>query len=265
MASCVCPQGYIGSGFGQNGCRASTIDPCFFKTCLNGGTCVANGTIATCQCREGFDPPLCFRSRSRSACDSHPCQNGGTCTSLFGDLFMCRCPPTHTGDTCTTATSSCGGVLSSASGILKHPISDKYAHDSRCAWLIVTNSSQVLNITFTRFNLEASNECRFDWLQIHDGRSSSAYPIGRFCGGSLPKGGNIISTHNALYLWFRSDNTTSSDGFELTWEAIPPGEFKFNYNCLLESDIWLELLLVLIIGCSTHFHLSVSKSSVVIE
>lgn len=237
LATCECPLGYTGLGYGAAGCRPSTMDPCFFKRCLNGGTCVANGTIATCQCKEGFDPPMCLRNRLYSACSSQPCQNGGTCTSLFGDHFFCRCPATHTGLTCATATKSCGGILTSESGVLKYPISDKYDHDSRCAWLIVTNSSQVLNVTFTKFNLEASTDCRFDWLQIHDGRSSSAYPIGRFCGGSLPKGGNIISTHNSLYLWFRADNTTNHDGFELTWETIPPGEFYLMLLFSLEFSL----------------------------
>lgn len=48
--------------------------------------------------------------------------------------------------------------------------------------------------------------------------------IGRFCGNKMPKGGTIISTHNQLYLWFRSDNSTAHDGFELTWESIEPRE-----------------------------------------
>jgi cubilin len=58
--------------------------------------------------------------------------------------------------------------------------------------------------------------------QIHDGRSSASHMIGRFCGTTLPKGGNIISTHNSLYLWFRSDNSTAHEGFELTWDSIDP-------------------------------------------
>lgn len=32
-----------------------------------------------------------------------------------------------------------------------------------------------------------------------------------------------MSTHNLLYLWFRSDNSTAKDGFELTWDSIDPG------------------------------------------
>lgn len=59
--------------------------------------------------------------------------------------------------------------------------------------------------------------------QIHDGPTSGSYQIGRFCGNRLPKGGNIVSTHNALYLWFRSDSSLAKEGFELHWTSIAPG------------------------------------------
>lgn len=125
---------------------------------------------------------------------------------------------------CRTQIRSCGGIRNSFNGTLKYPIDGNYPHNAGCVWLISTNISKVLNVTFTKFNLEQSNECRFDWLQIHDGRSSVSQSIGRFCGDQLPKGGTIISTQNVLYLWFRSDNSSSNDGFELNWTSIDPGE-----------------------------------------
>ena len=100
-----------------------------------------------------------------------------------------------------------------------------YHNNARCAWLIRVNVTQVINVTFTKFSVEPGaiqNDCRFDWLQIHDGRSSANHMIGRFCGSALPNNGNIISTHNVLYLWFRSDNATAHEGFSLTWKAIEP-------------------------------------------
>lgn len=113
-----------------------------------------------------------------------------------------------------------------ASGSLKYPENEEpYEHNSRCAWLIQTNSSRVLNITFKSFELErpVGQMCKFDWLQIHDGPSSSSHLIGRFCGSGLPRGtGNIISSQNSLYFWFRSDNSSSHDGFQLEWDTIPP-------------------------------------------
>lgn len=57
---------------------------------------------------------------------------------------------------------------------------------------------------------------------MHDGRSTAAHLVGRFCGNQLPKGGKIISTTNNFYLWFKSDNKTSATGFELKWESVVP-------------------------------------------
>lgn len=61
-------------------------------------------------------------------------------------------------------------------------------------------------------------------LKIHDGPSAAAHMRGRFCGkkGDLNYPKDFISTHNSLYLWFRSDNSTAHDGFELTWDSIDP-------------------------------------------
>lgn len=233
MVSCDCPSGMVGFGIGPRGCRPNpNAEPCAARPCLNGGTCTANGTTGfQCQCAVGFAPPFCLPDMQHP-CVVNPCQNGGTClltTSLRQSLsdarYTCRCPLTHTGDTCGQELRTCGGVLSSRSGVLRYPVttSAQYGPNQRCAWLIQTNVTQVLNVTFRAFNVEASSECRRDWLQIHDGASSSAYMIGRFCGGSLPKGGNVVSTHNSMYLWFRSDNSTTSEGFELEWNTIDPG------------------------------------------
>lgn len=37
-----------------------------------------------------------------------------------------------------------------------------------------------------------------------------------------------------LYLWFRSDNSTARDGFELTWNSINPG-FFFQNNLSIKN------------------------------
>lgn len=126
------------------------------------------------------------------------------------------------GEKCEKQANDCGGVLNDLTGQLKYPTGSLYDHNSQCAWILRTNESMVLNVTFHRFELEDSSECRFDWLQINDGRSAAAQIIGRFCGSHKPLGGNIISSTNNLYLWFRSDNSTSKEGFELEWNSIPP-------------------------------------------
>ncbi|KAG4066297.1 hypothetical protein HA402_000521 [Bradysia odoriphaga] len=236
---CICPAGYVGSGFGSMGCSPGEIlrHPCSNNPCINGGTCSSNGTSFTCTCPVGTNPPLC--AYAFNPCAPNPCRNGGSCVRLRGFNYRCSCSPSFTGNLCETERSECGGVLSGQNGTLKYPLSDTYPHNSRCAWVIRTNASQVLNITFTKFAVEPSGPpCRFDWLQIHDGRTSSSHLIGRFCGIKLPKDGNFTSTTNTLYLWFRSDNSSSHDGFELNWSSIDPicgGTFEVDSHGIIAS------------------------------
>lgn len=219
---CICRRGYSGNGVGVNGCTAVAFDPCTALNCLNGGTCKANGTVATCQCPTGTVLPTC--ERVIDFCTPNPCQNNGTCARVGATRrYKCTCPKEFAGVNCQTQTRSCGGVRTEESGVISYPDAvSAYYHNSKCAWLLKTNHTKVLNITFTKFHIEPSQDCRYDWLQIHDGRSSASHTIGRFCGDKFPKGGNIISSHNQLYLWFRSDNTNAHEGFELSWESIDP-------------------------------------------
>ena len=63
-----------------------------------------------------------------------------------------------------------------------------------------------VNVTFLEFHLEDHNDHCHDWLQIHDGRDSTAHLIGRFCGANNPP--NFVSTTNKVYMWFDSDGMT---------------------------------------------------------
>jgi cubilin len=165
---CTCRYGFAGSGYGDNGCVQVAADPCNALLCRNGGTCVRNGTTAYCSCPAGTNPPLC--DRTRNGCDPNPCRNGGNCTNMrFGIGFRCTCARGFIGMRCENQQTTCGGVLATENGTLRFPTdptASTYQHNSRCAWLIRTNATQVLNITFTSFNIEFSSECRYDWLQV---------------------------------------------------------------------------------------------------
>lgn len=176
---CICPAGYTGSGVGQAGCVRGAFDPCAPNPCQNGGSCSPNslGTSFSCTCPPGTMRPLC--TISTDPCSHSPCQNGGTCTVVNGGTrYRCACPPKYTGLFCQSEVRACGGVLMGLRGTLRYPPSDNYPHNSRCAWLIKTNVTQVLNITFTRFDVERSQDCHFDWLQVSadDQRNVNASP-----------------------------------------------------------------------------------------
>lgn len=181
--TCICPVSYVGDGYGPNGCvrSNSTFNSCSLNPCQNGGTCFPVGAFGfRCECPPDTFLPRC--ARSQSPCSSNPCQNGGSCrlvTTANTLSYRCICPPGKIGRNCQLEQRTCGGVLNAFNGTLKYPPSNTYPHNSRCAWLIKTDEDKVLNVTFTKFELEAARECRFDWLQIHDGRSSASYMIGR--------------------------------------------------------------------------------------
>lgn len=104
-------------------------------------------------------------------CTPNPCQNGGSCrTNVYGRR-ICVCTPEFNGPLCANAKPACGGFFRNPSGQIAFPAEtgSKYDHSLSCAWVILTNHTLVLNVTFTRFSLESSHgndECRHDYVQV---------------------------------------------------------------------------------------------------
>ncbi|KAJ8936435.1 hypothetical protein NQ318_015581, partial [Aromia moschata] len=225
---CICPVGYVGNGIGPNGCvlSPSQLNPCASNPCVNGVCSVNNATgDYVCNCRRRYTGRNC--AIIKDPCLSNPCLNGGTCNDVSGITFKCVCPTGFFGARCDTQAQGkkrCGGKLLDKNGTLRYPAANHETYDNlaSCSWTIEVNNTKVINITFTKFDIEKSDGCRFDWLQIHDGPNSAAHSLGRFCGNAFPLGGKIQSTHNIIYFWFRSDRRTTKGGFELTWNATDP-------------------------------------------
>lgn len=165
--TCLCPPHYSGSGYGIFGCIPSnnTSDGCSGSPCQNGGTCISVGLFSyRCECPPNTVLPRC--SRAFGPCSPNPCRNGGTCIQTDRSQYRCACTSNRSGRNCQSENRACGGVLNSFNGTLKYPLSNTYPENSRCAWLIKTDEAKVLNVTFTKFHLEHSHDCRFDWLQV---------------------------------------------------------------------------------------------------
>lgn len=218
LVECRCPEGYQGSGMGPQGCQILSSS-CASNPCIH-GTCVSHGNSFICQCNAGYTGQTC--STIINPCTPNPCKNDGTCLVRFGAI-TCECTAAYQGPRCETPKETCGGIIRDYSGILTYPsMSVTYQHDLSCAFVIVTNSSLVLNVTFISFDLESTPGCRHDFLQIHDGGNAAGHQLGRFCGTKLPLDGNIITTHNMIYLWLNTDSSMAKTGFSLHWNSIEP-------------------------------------------
>ncbi|KAM8810851.1 cubilin [Eudromia elegans] len=229
---CSCTSGYTGSGYGPSGCSPLS-DICELQNPCANGQCLPTISGYFCVCNMGWTGTNC--TEDIDECASNPCQNGGTCTDGVGG-YSCECPSAWTGPHCQQAQHVCGGYLSGSRGTFSYPnnpSSQRYDNRVSCAWVIQTNPNKILRITFPFFQLEASNDCSSDFLQIHDGASASAHMLGKYCGSSPPA--ELSSSHRSLYFWFHSDHTITAGGFTVRWESQDPecgGELTGTYGSI---------------------------------
>ena len=111
-----------------------------------------------------------------------------------------------------------------------------YPPDSSCDWLITVPASNIVRLSFDRFDLEWSSECTADYVEVHDGISRYSRSKGRFCGSTIPE--DVLSTGRYMYVRFRSDSEYSFyEGFKATFTAEE------------KSSKWKMLTLIINILC----------------
>ena len=88
-----------------------------------------------------------------------------------------------------------------------------YNNNHRCSVVIRFSQGQRVSMQFLAFNLEPHSSCGYDWLEVRDGDTESADLIGsKLCGEQIPE--PIISSGNALYVYFRTDGSVVRTGFK---------------------------------------------------
>ncbi|KAK3553354.1 hypothetical protein QTP70_002432 [Hemibagrus guttatus] len=118
----------------------------------------------------------------------------------------------------------CGGHLTAPAGVLLSPGWPGYYKDSlSCEWVIEARKDHAIKISFDRFQTEVN----YDTLEVRDGPSNSSPLIGEYHGTQAPH--FLISTGSSMYLLFTTDNSRSSEGFQIRYESI-----------MMESDSCLD-------------------------
>ncbi|CRL04102.1 CLUMA_CG017215, isoform A [Clunio marinus] len=97
---------------------------------------------------------------------------------------------------------------------------DHYTKNMSCVRVLEAPPGYLLRLDFRdHFNIEPSDDCKFDYLEIRDGAHGFSTKIGQYCGHNFPD--IITSTGRFLWLHFHSDENIEYEGFKAVYEYIP--------------------------------------------
>uniref|UniRef100_A0A8D2ZVM0 Neuropilin n=1 Tax=Scophthalmus maximus TaxID=52904 RepID=A0A8D2ZVM0_SCOMX len=118
----------------------------------------------------------------------------------------------------------CGGYLdASDAGYITTPgYPLEYPPHQNCRWVITApEPSQRIVLNFNpHFEIEKL-DCRYDYVEIHDGNSETADVLGKHCSNIAPA--PIISSGPSLHIKFVSDYAHQGAGFSLRYEIFKTG------------------------------------------
>ncbi|XP_036410979.1 CUB and sushi domain-containing protein 2 [Megalops cyprinoides] len=115
----------------------------------------------------------------------------------------------------------CGGQLHGPSGVITSPnFPVQYDNNANCTWVITAaDPSKVIKLTFEDFDLERG----YDTLTVGDGPSigdqKTVFHV--LSGTTTPD--LIVSTSHQMWLNFKTDDTSGSLGFKVSYEEIEQG------------------------------------------
>ncbi|XP_051775015.1 CUB and sushi domain-containing protein 1 [Erpetoichthys calabaricus] len=115
----------------------------------------------------------------------------------------------------------CGTQLRGPSGVITSPnFPVQYDNNAHCTWVITaSNPSKVIKLTFEEFDLERG----YDTLTVGDGGQvgdqKSVFHV--LTGTNTPD--LIVSTSHQMWLLFKTDETSGSLGFKVSYEEIEQG------------------------------------------
>lgn len=72
-------------------------------------------------------------------------------------------------------------------------------------------------MTFHEFQLENHQECFYDYVAIHDGKSENSSNLGTYCGGTEPY--VVVASSNDMFMVLRTDEGLQRKGFFATYST----------------------------------------------
>lgn len=97
-----------------------------------------------------------------------------------------------------------------------------YKRNMYCDWRIQADPESSVKIRFLHFEIEYSESCDYDFLEVTEEGYSMNTIHGRFCGKHKPP--IIVSNSDTLLLRFQTDESNSLRGFAISFMAVDPPE-----------------------------------------
>lgn len=121
--------------------------------------------------------------------------------------------------------SECGGYLRATNHtqiFYSHPRygSRPYKRNMYCDWRIEADPDSSVKIKFLHFELEYSDRCDYDYLEVTEEGNAMNTIHGRYCGKRKPP--IIVSNSDTLLIKFQTDESNSLRGFAISFVAVEP-------------------------------------------
>ncbi|XP_073483588.1 scavenger receptor cysteine-rich domain-containing protein DMBT1 [Aquarana catesbeiana] len=121
----------------------------------------------------------------------------------------------------TRNNTSCGGRITQFYGVITSPnFPNNYSSNSFCIWEIETARGYRVELTFTHFQLETSNNCVYDWVKVYDGHPQNATLLATLC---YPSNYTYSSSSNVISIEFKSDSSIEMFGFRAAFSSVLAG------------------------------------------
>ncbi|KAG8232962.1 hypothetical protein J437_LFUL018813, partial [Ladona fulva] len=127
----------------------------------------------------------------------------------------------------------CGGVYHGLQGEIFSPQYPKaYPNNAECVWEISVADGYHIGLIFiNRFQLEQSQNCAHDYIEVFDFKNDDWLSLGKVCGRDISNSYN--STGKQMKVIFRSNDAVTGDGFTAQWNANCGGTMTSNKGRLI--------------------------------
>lgn len=136
---------------------------------------------------------------------------------------------------------SCGSTYDALSGRFTSPYyPNSYPVNIDCEWIISATAGNSLSLTLESFDMEQSDGCNNDYLEIREESERGAL-IGVYCGNKVPP---VVRSKGSIWLKFKSNDDVVGEGFmasynygESSYEAksLDSSEFLRNTGLIMEQ------------------------------